>query len=52
MKRKRVDARPKPIKQPISAPRPDFLACLKKMYGSKLLKVTGAKLISRERDDR
>jgi len=52
MKRKRVVSRPKPIKPAISAPRPDFLARLRKLYGSKQLKVTGAELISRERDDR
>jgi len=32
--------------------RPDFLARLKTIYGSKKLRVTGAELISQERDDR
>ena len=32
--------------------RPDFLARLKTIYGNKKLRVTGAELISQERDDR
>src|SRR5260370_25755988 len=49
-KRKRVIARLMPV-QPVVPPlRPDFLARLKKVYRGKPLKVSGAELISRERD--
>ncbi len=49
IKRKRVIARLVPLKPAVPSPRPDFLARLKKIYGQKLLKVTGAELISHER---
>jgi len=49
-KRKRVIARVVPIKPPGRPQRPDFLARLKDFYGDKPLKVSGAELISRERD--
>ena len=49
-KRKRIIARLMPV-QPDAVPRrPDFLARLKKIYGRKPLKVSGAELVSRERD--
>jgi antitoxin (DNA-binding transcriptional repressor) of toxin-antitoxin stability system len=48
-KRKRVIARL--VASPPAAPgrRPDFLARLERIYGSKRLKVTAAKLIAEER---
>ena len=49
-KRKRVIARlvPEPIKaQP---PLPDFLGRMKKIFGNKVLKVSGAELIAQDRD--
>lgn len=49
-KRKRVIARLVPAKSAGRSPRPDFLARLKDIYGDKPLKVSGADLISRERD--
>jgi antitoxin (DNA-binding transcriptional repressor) of toxin-antitoxin stability system len=50
-KRKRVVARLLPPAEP-AAPsrRPDFLGRLKKIYRGKALKVTGAELVSHERD--
>ncbi len=48
-KRKRVIARLLPAKPAIPSRCPDFLARLKKIYGDKTLKVSGAELISRER---
>src|SRR5258708_25768824 len=49
-KRKRVIARLVP--EPVNAqPKmPDFMARLKKIYGNKVLKVSGAELIAQERD--
>ena len=49
-KRKRVIARLVPAEPPILIQRPDFMARLKKIYGKKRLKVSGAELISRERN--
>jgi antitoxin (DNA-binding transcriptional repressor) of toxin-antitoxin stability system len=49
-KRKRAIARLIPVKPAVPARRPDFLARLKKIYYGKPLKVTGAELVSRERD--
>ena len=49
-KRKRVIARLVPSKRAIPSRRPNFLARLRKIYGAKPLKVTGAELLSRERD--
>jgi antitoxin (DNA-binding transcriptional repressor) of toxin-antitoxin stability system len=49
-KRKRIIARLIPAKPMIRTRRPDFLGRLKKIYGSKPLKVSGAELVSRERD--
>ena len=49
-KRKRVIARLVP-EIPAAAPAlPDFMARLKRIYGGKKLKVTGAELLSEERD--
>jgi len=49
-KRKRVIARLVPVKPTGRSQRPDFLARLKDLYGDKPLKVSGADLVSRERD--
>jgi antitoxin (DNA-binding transcriptional repressor) of toxin-antitoxin stability system len=49
-KRKRVIARLMPVQSKVPSPRPDFLARLKKIYRGKFLKVSGAELVSRERD--
>src|SRR3990172_2017560 len=49
-KRKRVIATLIPPKRAVPARRPDFLARLKKLYGEKRLKVSGAELLSQERD--
>lgn len=49
-KHKRVIARLLPAAHVPSAEQPDFLARLKKIYGKKLLKVSGAELLARERD--
>jgi antitoxin (DNA-binding transcriptional repressor) of toxin-antitoxin stability system len=48
-KRKRLIARLVPAKPEVPSRRPDFLARLKKIYGDKRLKVSGAALLSRER---
>jgi antitoxin (DNA-binding transcriptional repressor) of toxin-antitoxin stability system len=48
-KRGRVIAHLLPDTEP---DRPDFLARLKTIYGNKKLRVTGAELISQEREDR
>ncbi len=49
-KRRRVIARLEPVK---SSPRrkgpPDFIALLKKIYGNKIAKISGADLISEQR---
>jgi len=49
-KRGRVIARLVP--EHPTADRPDFLARLKKIYGERTLPISGAELISRERDER
>lgn len=49
-KRKRTIARLIPVQPAKSPKRPDFLARLKKIYGSKRLKVSSADLLSAERD--
>jgi antitoxin (DNA-binding transcriptional repressor) of toxin-antitoxin stability system len=48
-KRRRVIARltPEPIDRP---PLPDFLGRMKEIFGDKVLKVTGAEIISEDRD--
>lgn len=50
-KRRKVIARltPAPTERP---PLPDFLARLKEIYGDKVLEVSGADLISADREDR
>jgi antitoxin (DNA-binding transcriptional repressor) of toxin-antitoxin stability system len=49
-KRNRVIARLVP--EPTAVERPDFLARIRDIYGDAELKVSGAELISRERDER
>ena len=49
-KRKRIIARLVRTKPAVPAQRPDFLARLKKIYRGKPLEMTGAELVSRERD--
>ena len=49
-KRGKMIARLLPVKPASVVRRPDFLARLKKIYRGKSLKVTGADLVSRERD--
>jgi antitoxin (DNA-binding transcriptional repressor) of toxin-antitoxin stability system len=49
-RRKRVIARLLPAEPADSPKRPDFLARLKRLYRGKVLKVTGAELLSSERD--
>ena len=48
-KRRKVIARltPEPIDRP---PLPDFLGQMKEIFGDKVLKVTGAEIISEDRD--
>lgn len=48
-KRRRVIARLVPVRASHRKARPNFLARLKKIYGSKLLKVSGAELLADER---
>jgi hypothetical protein len=48
-KRKRVIATLVPAKAPIPTKRPDFLARLKKIYGAKTLKVSGAAVLAKDR---
>ncbi|HLW79375.1 MAG TPA: hypothetical protein VKU44_07225 [Terriglobia bacterium] len=48
-KRRRVIARLVPPEPAKRVRRPDFLARLKKMYGAKTLKVSGAALLAQER---
>ena len=49
-KRNRAIARLLPVKPAGAVRRPDFLARLEKIYRGKRLGVTGAELVSRERD--
>jgi antitoxin (DNA-binding transcriptional repressor) of toxin-antitoxin stability system len=51
-KRKRVVARLLPPPIPVAAPRPDFAARLKQMWGDKVMEVTGAELLAQERSSR
>ncbi len=48
-RRKRVIARLLPPGKPSRRKRPDFMARLKQMYGSKKLDVSGAELLRKER---
>ena len=49
-KRRKVIARLIPAKPAVSRSRPDFMGRLKKIYGDKILKVSGAELLAKERD--
>lgn len=49
-RRKRVIARLLPAELPVPPKRPDFLARLKRIYGRKPLKTTGADSLALERD--
>jgi antitoxin (DNA-binding transcriptional repressor) of toxin-antitoxin stability system len=49
-KRKRVIARLSPVQPKVRPRRPDFLGRLRKIYGRKTLKVSGAQLLAGERD--
>jgi antitoxin (DNA-binding transcriptional repressor) of toxin-antitoxin stability system len=49
-KRRRVIATLAPAGTLVPSERPDFLARLKKMYGRKLLQVSGAERLAEERD--
>ena len=49
-KRKRVIATLVPPKPTVPARRPNFLARLKRIYGEKRMRISGAELLSRERD--
>lgn len=48
-KRRRVIARLLPVQPARTRAWPDFRARLKKIYGNKILKVTGAELVSEQR---
>jgi antitoxin (DNA-binding transcriptional repressor) of toxin-antitoxin stability system len=48
-KRKRVIAHLLPVASRAPRQRPDFLARLRAIYGTKVLKVSGAELLARER---
>jgi antitoxin (DNA-binding transcriptional repressor) of toxin-antitoxin stability system len=49
-KRKQVIARLVPAKTAVPSRRPDFMARLKKLYRGMPLKVSGAELVSRDRE--
>ena len=49
-KRKRVIATLTPAKPVTPKKRPDFLSRLKTIYGAKMLKVSGAALVAKDRD--
>jgi len=48
-KRKQETSKRAPSKTATRAARPDFLARLKKLYGGKRMKTSGAELVSRDR---
>jgi hypothetical protein len=48
-KRKRETSKRAPSKTATRAARPEFLARLKKLYGGKRMKTSGAELLSRDR---
>jgi antitoxin (DNA-binding transcriptional repressor) of toxin-antitoxin stability system len=48
-KRRRVIARLLPVRPAHRKVRPDFLARLKKIYGTKILKVSGAEILAEAR---
>jgi len=49
-KRKRVIARLLPPEPPVPVEMPDFLARMKKIFGKKRMKVSGAKQLAAERE--
>ncbi|MGA3190192.1 MAG: hypothetical protein ABSF22_24060 [Bryobacteraceae bacterium] len=49
-KRNRVVGTLRPVNQPIKVEVPDFIGRMKKIYGDKVLKVSGAELIRWDRD--
>jgi antitoxin (DNA-binding transcriptional repressor) of toxin-antitoxin stability system len=49
-KHKRVIAHSRPVKTAPPKTWPDFLGRLRKIYGNKVLKVSGAELLTSERD--
>jgi len=49
-RRRRVIARLCPVSPMPQPRRPNFLARLKKIYGNRILKVSGAELLAKERD--
>lgn len=49
-KRRRVIARLVPEPARAQPPMPDFMARLRKLYGNKILKVSGAELLAEERE--
>ncbi|PYU10121.1 MAG: hypothetical protein DMG37_21350 [Acidobacteria bacterium] len=51
-KRKRVIARLLPPEPPAPTASPDFLARLKKIFGKKRMKVSGAEIIAVDREER
>jgi antitoxin (DNA-binding transcriptional repressor) of toxin-antitoxin stability system len=51
-KRKRVIARLLPPKPPARIRRPDFMARMKKIFGKKRMKVSGAEIIALSREER
>ncbi|MGH9742000.1 MAG: type II toxin-antitoxin system Phd/YefM family antitoxin [Candidatus Acidiferrum sp.] len=51
-KRKRVIARLLPPEPPAAIQMPDFLGRMKKIFGNKRLKSSGAELIALDREDR
>ncbi len=51
-RRKRVIARLLPPKPPVRVGRPDFLARMKKIFGKKRMKVSGAEIIALDREER
>lgn len=51
-KRKRVIARLLPPEPPIPKAFPDFLGRMKKIFGKKRMKVSGAEIIAQDREER
>ena len=49
-KRKRVIGRLMPVVPEAKPKMPDFMARLKKIYGNRIIKPSGAEMIARERD--
>lgn len=51
-KRNRVIARLVPVREKTSIEIPDFMARLKRTFGNRKMKVTGAELIAKDRENR